>query len=117
LDVLALWSNAAAVAGFDPCVPGPEGPPAVFIGPVWTPLPTSHTIRLPLTGCNLEGQDVWRLNVQIKPSNPSLCASVWIEKGRQKSWPAILIDPTQATASLLIALDPARRRGRPPSRC
>ena len=101
-----VWSNAAAVAGTDPCLPGPDASPGVFIGQPWTPLPPSHMIRIPLTGCNLEGQSLWRLNIAIKPSDPTLCVSAWIEKGPQKGWPAILIEPAQETASLLIALDP-----------
>jgi hypothetical protein len=105
-----FWSNAAAASGGDPCVPGPATPPPVFVGPAWTALPSNHMIRIPLTGCNLPAQSIWRLNVSIKPSDPSLCSFVSIEQGTQTSFPATLVTTARQPA-LLIALDASAPSG------
>jgi hypothetical protein len=105
-----FWSNASAAGGGDPCVPGPATPPPVFVGAAWTALPASHRIRLPLTGCNLPADTIWRLAVSVTFSDPSVCGAVWIQNRNQTSYPSALIPPA-AQPSLLIALDPGAPSG------
>jgi hypothetical protein len=105
-----VWSNDAATAGRDPCVPGLIAPPGVFVGPTWNALPPSHMIRIPLTACNLDPGGVWQLRERIAPGDPGLCAAAQFEKGRQTGYPGI-IALTEDSVSLLVALDPGAPSG------